>query len=97
MTPRKAATLAAALPPGAAVWIAAGSDGAWSQETHMLAGVTDLLKGANWQRSDGKSPAPKPMPRPGDEARAKGKTSKMAANAARFRAKQQRKAVPDGS
>lgn len=96
MTPRKAATLAMALPQGAAVWIAAGSDSAWSMESHMLAGITDALQGANWQRSDGKSPAPNPLPRPGDEARAKSKTSAVASQAERFRARQQREAVPDG-
>lgn len=96
MTPRKAATLAVALPMGSAVWIAAGSDAAWSQETHMLAGVTDILAGANWQRSDGKGPQPKPLPRPGDVLRAKSKESAARSHAARFKARQlKREAVGD--
>lgn len=43
---------------------------AWSTEAHMLAGVIDLLAGANWQRA-GKKSVPKPVPikRPGDKAR----------------------------
>jgi len=37
----------------------------WSAELHMLANVVDTLTSANWQRSGGKGPRPKPVKRPG--------------------------------
>ncbi|MDO8308561.1 MAG: hypothetical protein Q7V58_09450 [Actinomycetota bacterium] len=46
-----------------------GDETAWSITDHLLAGVTDLLALANWQRSGKKSaPRPKPLPRPGKKA-----------------------------
>lgn len=97
MTPRRAAVLAVNLPAGARIWAALGSDLAWSAETHMLANNADILAGANWQRGGGEGTKPPPVPRPGDESRAQGRTSKMTDRAAQFRARQQDGAVTDGS
>lgn len=88
MTPRRAAVLAMQLPAGARVWAAVGSDAAWTAETHMLANVGDVLVGANWQRGGGEGPKPTPVPRPGDERRASGRTAAMRAQAAAFRSRQ---------
>lgn len=38
---------------------------AWGSTEHLLAGVFDVLQGANWQRSGGKGTRPKPLQRPG--------------------------------
>jgi hypothetical protein len=44
---------------------------AWSDTEHLLAGIVDLLAGANWQRAQAGSknriPRPKPLPRPGQK------------------------------
>lgn len=40
----------------------------WSAQEHLLAAAVDALRGANWQRT-GKGPRPKPVPRPGEQAR----------------------------
>lgn len=41
----------------------------WSLTEHLLAGVFDLLAGANWQRSGDKhAPRPKPIARPGSKS-----------------------------
>lgn len=37
----------------------------WGLTDHLLAAVLDSLRAANWQRSGGKGPKPKPIPRPG--------------------------------
>jgi hypothetical protein len=37
----------------------------WTQDTVLLADVFDVLCAANWQRGGGKTPRPKPYPRPG--------------------------------
>lgn len=89
MTPRKAAVLAINLPPGAGVWAAVGSDAAWTAETHLLASAIDVLAGANWQRGGGEGRQPRPIPRPGDEFRKQGRTTKVASRAEQFRARQQ--------
>lgn len=40
----------------------------WGVTDHLLAGVFDLLAGANWQRGgDNKAPRPKPLKRPGSK------------------------------
>lgn len=39
----------------------------WGDTEHLLAGIFDVLSGANWQRSGGKGPRPKPVKRPGDK------------------------------
>jgi len=36
----------------------------WGITDYLLAGVIDVLQGANWQRGGGKGQRPKPMPRP---------------------------------
>lgn len=40
-------------------------DWRWTLDTQLLAGVADLLAGANWQRGGGKGERPKPLERPG--------------------------------
>ena len=76
------------LPPGASLWRAMKVSGAWTNGEHLLAGVVDLLAGANWQRSkdgsEGKN-IPKPLPRPGEEAK---KVDTITSRAAAFRARQ---------
>lgn len=97
MTPRRAAVLALQLPAGSATWGSCGFDAAWSNETHMSATILDVLRGANWQRGQGKGNKPNPIPRPGDETRKKLKQSQAAANAKRFAARRaRRQEVNDG-
>ncbi len=44
-----------------------GATGAeWTTTDHLLAGIYDTLRVANWQRGGGKGRRPKPIPRPGD-------------------------------
>lgn len=38
----------------------------WTDHEYLLAGILDLLAGANWQRGGGKGSRPKPVKRPGD-------------------------------
>ena len=38
----------------------------WGTGEYLLAGIFDVLAGANWQRSGGKSKRPDPIARPGD-------------------------------
>lgn len=40
-------------------------DGPWSLSELLAATQIDLLRHLIWMQSDGKTPAPKPMPRPG--------------------------------
>lgn len=40
-------------------------DWRWTIPAHLLAGISDILAGANWQRSGGKGKRPKPLERPG--------------------------------
>jgi hypothetical protein len=42
-----------------------GGESLWTLEAQLLAQIADLLAGANWQRSGGKSQKPKPIKRPG--------------------------------
>lgn len=76
------------LPPGAALWRAKQVAGAWTNGEHLLAGVVDLLAGANWQRtkdgSEGRN-KPKPLARPGEDAK---KVDTITSRAAAFRARQ---------
>lgn len=37
----------------------------WGLSEQLLAAAIDALRAANWQRSGGKGPYPKPVPRPG--------------------------------
>jgi len=39
----------------------------WGDTEHLLAGIFDLLAGANWQRGGGKGQRPKPVKRPTDK------------------------------
>ncbi|MGZ4530727.1 MAG: hypothetical protein ACXVXP_00075 [Mycobacteriaceae bacterium] len=87
MTPRKASVLAANLPPGALVWMALGYDAGWSMEALLLAAAVDAINGGNWQRSGGKGPQPKPVPRPSDLMRQAQQADRMAERAAAFLAR----------
>lgn len=40
----------------------------WSTSDHLLAGIVDLLAGANWQRGGGKGKKPTPLQRPDPRA-----------------------------
>jgi hypothetical protein len=42
-----------------------GPDSQWGLVAQLLAAVHDQLASGNWQRSGGKGPRPKPLPRPG--------------------------------
>jgi hypothetical protein len=37
----------------------------WTLHAHLLAAIYDVLTVANYQRTDGKGPKPKPLVRPG--------------------------------
>lgn len=41
----------------------------WDIKTHLLACISDILAGANWQRGGGKGERPKPIERPTDKQR----------------------------
>lgn len=67
-----------------------GDVAAWSANEHLLAGVLDTLRWANWQRAGGKGRQPRPIPRPGSDAsqrmgRSSRSTSEVRAYLARFR------------
>lgn len=55
------------LPPGCATWRAVGGVMAWPEDVHALIAIADVLRVANWQRTDdgahGRNP-PRPLPRP---------------------------------
>lgn len=38
----------------------------WTQTEHLLAGIFDVLRVANWQRSGRRANRPQAVPRPGD-------------------------------
>jgi hypothetical protein len=70
MSPRRLASLVAGLPADSAtVRSTLGGDSLWGLPEHLLARILDTLAGANWQRSGGKGPRPKPVPRPGADRR----------------------------
>lgn len=54
--PRESATILAVVPRV--------EGEAWDVNAHLLAAVVDLLAGANWQRSGGRTNKPNPLPRP---------------------------------
>lgn len=85
ITPRRVMVLAKNLPYGAQTWIAAGTDNAWTPETHLLSHVAFLLEGANWQRGGGKGKSPKPMETPGEAKRTQEKRERALKKAARFK------------
>lgn len=43
-----------------------GDNAEWGASEYLLAAIVDGVNGGNWQRGGGKSPRPKPVPRPGD-------------------------------
>lgn len=43
----------------------------WTQQTYLLAGIFNVLQGANWQRSGGKQQRPKPIDTPIQAAKAR--------------------------
>lgn len=72
LTFRRAAVLTKHLPPGSAVYRVGPDDFLWSQEVQVLVSQLDLLRHLSWQTAgDSKTPAPTPLPRPGDGERAK--------------------------
>lgn len=93
MTPRRATVLALKLPMGSVTWVEAGTDAAWTAETHMLANVIDALAGANWQRGGGKGKAPTPVERPSDAKKSAEKRERAFERAAKFSARQREKST----
>lgn len=85
---RRAGTLAAELPAGAAVYRAEEVDDAWTQLDHLQAATFDALNVANWQRAGGKGPAPEPLPRPSDAQRLRQKAARIGGQAQLARARQ---------
>lgn len=76
------------LPQGARLWRERGSDHAWTDETHMTAGVLDAVVWGNWQRAGGKaSDKPKPIARPSDAKAAEDRRGRIEARARRARAR----------
>lgn len=73
------------LPMGAQIWASLGEDRAWTVEAHLMASAVDALHGANWQRGDGKSKKPDPIPRPQDMAKRAEFVQRNLAKAERFR------------
>lgn len=45
---------------------ASPEESGWDVNSHLLAGIFDVLQTANWQRGGGKGQRPAPMRRPGD-------------------------------
>jgi hypothetical protein len=80
--------LAVNLPAGAATWRSCGYDAGWTDEAHLAAFLADAVQVGNWQRGGGQGPAPKPLPRPGDESRANTKKAAIEAKAQAFLARQ---------
>lgn len=81
------------LPPGCALWRAAGGPLAWSDEMHMLARVDHGIRVLAWMKTeDGqkgrKPPKPEEPPRPGGEVREEEK--RMNARAEAWAARQAR-------
>jgi hypothetical protein len=63
ITPRKAAALAANLPPGSAVWVAMGGERAWSPDQHLLALVEHNTRIAWWAKTKDGSKGRRPPQR----------------------------------
>lgn len=81
----RAANLAAHLPDGSAVFIAQGSDRAWTAAEHLLALAGDILRVANWQRAGSPGSAPSPTQRPSDKRRAEERTERLRREALAYR------------
>lgn len=59
----------------------------WTVTNDQTAMVIDALRGANWQRSNGKGPRPDPSWRPSDVAEQRAKDERLRARAARHQQK----------
>jgi hypothetical protein len=83
---RRAAVLTNGLPPGAGVRRLFGGDGAWSDETRMLAGLVDQVVSLAHNLAGGKGARPKPTVPPEEHhvEREKSKVDKLAGKARRF-------------
>ena len=66
VTRRELVSLVAGMPEDSALF--RGVNGAdavtWTPLMHRITDAVDLLNVANWQRTDGRSPAPSPITRP---------------------------------
>lgn len=87
------ADLVAHLPPGCALWRAAGGPLAWSDDVHMLARVDYGVRVLAWMKTeDGakgrNAPKPEEPPVPGNEAKAE--EARMNARAEAWAARQDR-------
>lgn len=84
------------LPMGSATWIAAGTDAAWTAETHMVAHLIDATMLANYQRGGNKGAQPKPIARPAEAKAEQEKRERAFVRASKFAARQKKKrAQPD--
>ncbi len=96
---RRLGVLIANLPPESATVreIVGAEYGSWTTTDFLLAGVIDVLNGANWQRGGGKGSRPKPLPRPKSLAQLERERVDRERNEARVRAlREQRKEVTGG-
>lgn len=84
ITPRRAAALAAKLPPGSAVWADMHHDAEWTQEAYILAALFDRMG----------SKDSKPYPRPSDRRAKQRHDDRAFLMAARFAEKQKNRAHP---
>lgn len=85
MSPRKAQVLALYLPLGAATWMEAGTDTAWSVSDYLLAEIVDSVHWIIWQLGGRKSQKPKPIDRPAQMREAREKRERVLAKAAEFK------------
>lgn len=80
LTIRRAAALAANLPPGSAVWLAINADAMWTQNDYITAALFDRMG----------SKDSKPYPRPSDLRKQTAHDDRARVMAERFEAKQRR-------
>ena len=83
MTIRRAAALAQHLPPGSAVWRVTHHDAEWTQGEYITAALFDRMGTKD----------SKPYPRPEDMRKRKSHDERAQVMAARFEAKQKRRAA----
>lgn len=81
-TLRRAAALAEHLPPGSAVWRVSHHDAEWPDDHYILAALFDRMGNRD----------SKPYPRPEDRRKQKSHDERAQIMAARFEAKQRRRA-----
>ena len=92
LTWRRLGLLIRHLPDGSATMRAFhGPLASWGVTEHLLAGVVDVLQGANWQRSGGKGRKPKPLDRPKSASEIREKKRRMAAMAVKHAEWKQRR------